>query len=425
MHSDMFRNSRENGGNKSRTSYKPSIGRPPTPPSFTSSGDPLKSITTSSTMASSPMPLLGRSRTLPRSTGRINGAPVTTNGKSKGKPNGSILSFFKKTEPSATSNGNGGGNGTSENADSLFFGGETSYESFSRLRSPTTDDLYDDPLGPFEQSPTDSKTFGQDSEGSRYHEQGASVKRRKIHSVSPEGERGGMSGSIGLTKIHHRTELSSLAQDGVVTPKEEGCTPPPVDFIEPVSSSTEHQPTFSTDKLTGTDPCTRVMSEDVALKDKRRIGPFIEDSDSDEDMVDSLIDSGGTRVLDLEAGKSPSMMAAGQHKAEQNDRNGPELDLPKVPVLKQESTSVGSDDDFDGIEDFADDEFPEEGEEYIERRWIEEQRRLELGLEDEAHGDLAEKLMEGAAGDEPCVQTGGAASCPICTVDLSGITDAV
>lgn len=168
------------------------------------------------------------------------------------------------------------------------------------------------------------------------------------------------------------------------------------------------------------------MSEAVAGKDKRRIGPFIEDSDSDEDVTKTIKDTGGPPVSDWEAEKSAGTVVAERHRTEQNGEDEDQsLNLPKIPALKQESTSVRGDDGFDNIEDFVDDEFAEEGEEYIERRWIEEQRRVELGLEDEGRGELAEGSMETATEDERLAQSGGAAPCPICAVNLSGITDTV
>ncbi len=424
----MFRKPRENVNVTLHAPYKPATGRPPTPPSSTSYWESGKSIDTSSVMASSPMPLLGRSRTLPRSNGRTNTSPATINGKSKGKPNGSILSFFKKTELSARSNGNGCGNDSGENVNTLFFGEviTDTHESFARPRSPTPDDLYGDPLGPFQLLLTNSKARDQDLEGSRYHENGASVKRRRFDSVSVAGERGDISESNSASEVRPGTGRSSIAENEAVMLEREGCTPPPVGSIEPVLGLSKCTTIQLTDKATDSGLCAHPMSEAVAGKDKRKIGPFIEDSDSDEDVAETIKDSGGPRVFDWEAEKSAGTVAAGRHGTEPNCENEDQsLNLPKVPVLKQESTSVWGDDGFDNIEDFVDDEFAEEGEEYIERRWIEEQRRVELGLEDEERGELAEGSMERATEDERLAQTRGAASCPICAVNLSGITDTV
>lgn len=424
----MFRKPRENVTATLHAPYKPATGRPPTPPSSTSYRDSGKSIDTSSVMASSPVPLLGRSRTLPRSNGRTHTSPVTISGKSKGKPNGSILSFFKKTDLSATSNGNGCGNDSGENVNTLFFGGDitNTYRSFARPRSPTPDDLYGDPLGPSQQSPTNSKVRDQDLEGSRYHENGASVKRRRFDSVSAAGKRVDNSESNNASEVHQNSGRSSVAENEAIMLEREGCTPPPFGSSEPVLGLSKHTAIQFTDKSTDPGLCAHTMSEAVAGKDKRRIGPFIEDSDSDEDVTKTIKDTGGPPVSDWEAEKSAGTVVAERHRTEQNGEDEDQsLNLPKIPALKQESTSVRGDDGFDNIEDFVDDEFAEEGEEYIERRWIEEQRRVELGLEDEGRGELAEGSMETATEDERLAQSGGAAPCPICAVNLSGITDTV
>ncbi|KAL8827468.1 MAG: hypothetical protein Q9191_003162 [Dirinaria sp. TL-2023a] len=94
-----------------------------------------------------------------------------------------------------------------------------------------------------------------------------------------------------------------------------------------------------------------------------------------------------------------------------------------LPPLKREPTSYGEGIDFDGIEDF-DDEFPEEGEEYMERRWMAEQAELEMGLEEEDEM----QLQASVAKEEECerniaTQGPAAASCPICGIAMIGVTD--
>ena len=102
-----------------------------------------------------------------------------------------------------------------------------------------------------------------------------------------------------------------------------------------------------------------------------------------------------------------------------------------IPSLKQESTSYGEINDFDGIEDFIDDEFPEEGEEYLERRWMQEQADLELGLEEDEEDEGGVAVDDKTIKEEPKVDTKivmhneEANSCPICSASLAGITDQV
>ncbi len=102
--------------------------------------------------------------------------------------------------------------------------------------------------------------------------------------------------------------------------------------------------------------------------------------------------------------------------------NGPRAS--SIPTLKRESTSYADVNEFDGIEDFADDEFPEEGEEYMERRWMQEQAELELGLEeDDEPGGVNNDYKQEDAGNNDQPISPEAPSCPLCGVVLVGITD--
>ena len=108
--------------------------------------------------------------------------------------------------------------------------------------------------------------------------------------------------------------------------------------------------------------------------------------------------------------------------------NGTKTESHPIPSLKQECTSYADINDFEGIEDFLDDDFPEEGEEYLERRWMQEQAELELGLEENDKCTLSDGK---AIKEEEEVETKvvmhneEAPSCPICSASLTGITDQV
>lgn len=102
--------------------------------------------------------------------------------------------------------------------------------------------------------------------------------------------------------------------------------------------------------------------------------------------------------------------------------------VPVIPALKQETTSYSESNDFEGIEDFIDDEFPEEGEEYLERKWMQEQADLEMGLEnDDADAVPNGKVKEegGEVDTKIVMHDEEATSCPLCATSLSGITDQV
>lgn len=122
----------------------------------------------------------------------------------------------------------------------------------------------------------------------------------------------------------------------------------------------------------------------------------------------------------------PAELAFPLETVEQRDRmtSVSAARVSPAPTLKRESTSYGEVNDFDGIEDFVDDEFPEEGEEYMERRWMQEQAELEMGFEEDDEpggGKNSLRLDEEGNSDQP--QKSGAPSCPLCGVALVGITD--
>ena len=101
----------------------------------------------------------------------------------------------------------------------------------------------------------------------------------------------------------------------------------------------------------------------------------------------------------------------------------------KMPSLNQESTSIGEVDEFDGVEDFIDDEFAEEGEEYMERKWMREQAELEVGLEEDDYGENTTPKPNQEETDLPAGASendkAATACCPICCGSTIGLSDQV
>lgn len=133
--------------------------------------------------------------------------------------------------------------------------------------------------------------------------------------------------------------------------------------------------------------------------------------------------------IEAEACDNSSIAKPGAELALKNETaNGTKTDSRPVPSLKQECTSYAEVNDFEGVEDFLDDEFPEEGEEYLERRWMQEQAELEMGLEEDDEGTPSDGK---AIKEETEVETKivmhdeEATSCPICSASLTGISDQV
>ncbi|KAL8937125.1 MAG: hypothetical protein Q9211_003845 [Gyalolechia sp. 1 TL-2023] len=152
-----------------------------------------------------------------------------------------------------------------------------------------------------------------------------------------------------------------------------------------------------------------------------RQGPFLDESEDDDQSADPV------NVEIDNPSDMPSPGAASRKETSASSVRA-ELDLlgegtktvgstitPPVPPLNCEPTSRTDAFDYDGLEDFIDDEYLE-GEENMERRWMEEQAELEAGLEDEdglkitPHDSRDHGLPETATPSE--AESSG--SCPIC-----------
>ncbi|THX68080.1 DRMBL-domain-containing protein [Aureobasidium pullulans] len=125
---------------------------------------------------------------------------------------------------------------------------------------------------------------------------------------------------------------------------------------------------------------------------KTTSGPFMEESDSEEEDDDTKpsIAPIAPAIIKAEAKQPPSL------------------------IHQPTSASVAEEDnfgDFEGTDDFEDDVF-DEGEEYVERLWMEqEQIKLENG-DDDSFQD-----------DEIKTPEADAPSCPICSVNLAGVAE--
>jgi DNA cross-link repair 1A protein len=96
------------------------------------------------------------------------------------------------------------------------------------------------------------------------------------------------------------------------------------------------------------------------------------------------------------------------------------------PSLDREATSVFDVDDFNEMGEFEDGEFFEGGEEMMERRWMEEQRMLEIGLDEDSKSESNEEDIM-TPNDDMGISAGAGqideAACPICSVSLTGATE--
>ena len=146
--------------------------------------------------------------------------------------------------------------------------------------------------------------------------------------------------------------------------------------------------------------------------------PFLDDSDSDDNGLQHT----ALELPNLKEHRAISEPTTKDISSLQPAKPLGNSFLSKAPPLKEETTSIQEVDDFEGLEDFIDDEFPEEGEEFLERRWVEEQAQLEMGLaedEQEEPGNTAKVESEVMAMPDYA----GSVSCPICGGDIAGMSD--
>ena len=292
--------------------------------------------------------------------------PTTTVGKAKGKPNGNIMNFFKRADSSGVTVAD-----IKEEYEPLFLGDSpVKGDAKTPLQTPTPP--REEPSN--EASPEDVEMHNPDSPLSRYNEDGVPSKRRRIEDIPRQ---------------------SSQTEETKAAP-------------------------------------TR--------------GPFVDDSDSEDEPVKALSFSAIKNKSDEKESDEKESDEKESDEKESDEKESeiagrditpalewePSRESPVgqvVPSLKRETTSVGEVNGFDGNEDFIDDEFPEEGEEYLERRWMEEQAQFEEGLEEENLAmeddtlDMELKKLENTTRVMP--EDVGSTSCPICGGNTTGLNDQV
>lgn len=243
-----------------------------------------------------------------------------------------------------------------------------------------------------------NRSFGEEeSAGDRFQENGAPVKRRKTeHEQSPPLEAG---------------------VRGRETFDDRGCTPPPI---------TEE-----------------VESAKPGPKQRITVGPFVDESDSDEEDEDRspVTAVNGTELLQPaeDAHEDGNKDAAADGEAPATDDKPP---ARPAALLKRASTSLPELDaedfaDFEGMDDF-DDEY-EDGEEVLNRRMMQELGADDFegafeGEEPDVQDQPTAVTLEASEPATPATKTSAesglekanssaVASCPICSVSFEGVTD--
>ncbi|KAL3418656.1 DNA repair protein pso2 [Phlyctema vagabunda] len=391
----MFRKPREAASSSTDASVKPSTGRPPTPEHI---------IPAYHRQAASAMTTRGSSKPLtPRANTKANvptlgrqSAKKTAVGKASGKPNGNILNFFKKVDSPIKD-------------DSIFLSQASPAGNEISKPRDTSPDLSDDESGNLYDDEEDTSL-------GRYNEVEGSIKRRKLSS------------DITLDRTGQHTTAEEISNEQLLESKTslgETCTPPPPE------------------------PASRKPTK------KRNAGPFLDDSDTEEDLDNEKIQKLATKAEKKELDKLVSKQPSSLNSVVETNSVSQEQILENKPIIpsltavtsisrKCSSGSTGIEalngksasnesgespyfrshvkeepntDDFEGFDGL--DDFPDEyveGEEFVERKWMEEQALLE-GMEGAEHTN--DDLMNAPAQDNANQM---AATCPICEANLGNIT---
>ena len=165
-------------------------------------------------------------------------------------------------------------------------------------------------------------------------------------------------------------------------------------------------------------------------------GPFMEDSDSEdeeEEQPQAIIGfdqaPSNAPVVALAA---PEALDAAQENIVPAVETAAGVDpVPKEepPVLIKEETSYGGGleeyEDFDGIEGDFDEDINEEGDETFERRYMEEQARLEAEANEQDYDPLppSEAIIKAESVRTPNGTETTSPTCPICDASLAGISE--
>jgi DNA cross-link repair 1A protein len=155
----------------------------------------------------------------------------------------------------------------------------------------------------------------------------------------------------------------------------------------------------------------------------KKIGPFVDDSDSDENETPSLVPQ--RLAVKQELSELPIMRRSNEPIPAIKDEP---LTAHPPPLLKTESTSQLGGEEFDEYSDLEEDELLE-GEEYDERRWMREQQKIEMdeaGFEGDPDDFDAPSLFPDDGSTETRVRSGTSVdvpSCPICGGNLPSLTE--
>ncbi|KAK4636358.1 DNA cross-link repair 1A protein [Fulvia fulva] len=155
----------------------------------------------------------------------------------------------------------------------------------------------------------------------------------------------------------------------------------------------------------------------------KRVGPFFEESDSEqeEEEPQAVIGVAQGDNDGIVAGEMPQQASPRRSEINEEVAQTEKFSIGTAsarPALMKEETSFGI--DLDAFNDFDEGDFDEhpfeEGDEFRERRYMEGQARLE---DEDAENDYDPVPQD----DDQSVSPDGAATCPICSIGLSGVNE--
>ncbi|KAK1084881.1 DNA cross-link repair protein PSO2/SNM1 [Friedmanniomyces endolithicus] len=162
-----------------------------------------------------------------------------------------------------------------------------------------------------------------------------------------------------------------------------------------------------------------------------RAGPFLEESDSEEDKeqpetVFAVEEEAGAIISKLVSEGSAIAKVPAEESHLTTAMSGSAGPSTRPPLINQETSYAPDFDDvkdFDGMDDFDEDLF-EQGDEFLERRYMEEQAALEEEDDEQANDTVTnEEPVEQEEPLESLAGVDGGSSCPICNVGLAGVSD--
>ena len=317
--------------------------------------------------------------------GRQNAPPISAMKKSVVKQNQSILSFFGKSEKAESS--------------PLFF---------------------DDGKRPRERSP-EHTLEGSDiflsQEGSRFNEDETPVKRRRmeeddfglpLRTPSPE-KKPVESGELQAERVMVVEDAPKKS-----TPRRRG------GFVDDSDSDSDGDDIPFSDEANNDRPTPGPPEENAVMVDSSEHVRHLRDLEPGHEVhVSTMTETVPLKPPDCAAVRDQTQIL--QHATSHSENT--------VPTLNREGTSMYAPGEFGEDDDFND-EFFEEGEEYMERMFMREQQEMEAGLDEDSKSESGTdsvrtpRSMYDEDIQDPATAREEVQTCPICNGYMKGLSEA-